>query len=460
MDLKCRPDADFALHIDVAVMLSNEAVDLRQAQSRPFPGWLGGEERIKNVRDVRLIDADPGVRDEHPSPHAGVQLAHRRDVSRLDLDPIDREGQCPAAGHRVPGVDRQVHHDLLESPWIGVHDDLAFRDIHFDQNVLGQGSSHQSPEILHESHEIKWVLGHDGTTAEIQHLLGEFSRPLSLLEDRRGTFPGPRLQVRLLEEQLAVWLIWPEIPRPGYRRARREVDACLHALIQERRRSPTHGEDMLSLLVAEPGIDDGLIRDQMLTMLIAGHDTCTALLSWALYLLGCHPVAMGRAHTEVDTLGTEAWDTSKVESLPFLDGVVKETLRLYPPVHLGMRLAARDLSFHQYRIPAGSRVLYSIYLTHRRAENWPDPDRFSPGRFSDTTHGSRPPYSYIPFGGGPRNCIGASFGLHETKAVLARLLQKFEFELLPGEVRPHMGATLEPHPGVPMRVARLARSAA
>jgi cytochrome P450 len=255
------------------------------------------------------------------------------------------------------------------------------------------------------------------------------------------------------------WLVIPAVPRTGFSRARRQMNDYLYGLIRERRNSRPLGEDMLSLLVAEPGIDDGLIRDQMLTMLIAGHDTCTALLTWALYLLGKQPSAMARARSEVDTrLGDGRWDASDVEALSFLDSVVRETLRLYPPVHMGMRVAARDLAYHQYRIPAGTRVIYSIYLTHRLADHWPDPDQFVPDRFRQTSGGSRPSYSYLPFGGGPRNCIGSSFGLLETKVVLARLLQTFEFELLTTHVRPHMGATLEPHPGVMMRVHRRTRS--
>lgn len=256
-----------------------------------------------------------------------------------------------------------------------------------------------------------------------------------------------------------LWLVMPAVPSVGVERARREVDDYLYRSIRQRRNSPTLGEDMLSLLVAEPDVDDGLIRDQMLTMLIAGHDTCTALLTWALYLLGKQPSAMASAQNEVDTrLGDGRWGASEVEALSFLDSVVRETLRLYPPVHMGMRVAARDLEYHQYRIPAGTRVIYSIYLTHRLAEHWPDPDQFVPDRFCQTSGGSRPSYSYLPFGGGPRNCIGSSFGLLETKVVLARLLQTFEFELLSRHVRPHMGATLEPHPGVMMRVRRRARS--
>jgi cytochrome P450 len=255
------------------------------------------------------------------------------------------------------------------------------------------------------------------------------------------------------------WLIWPRMPRLGYRRARRQLDDYLYSLIRDRRSSNAPGEDMLSLLVAEPGMDDELIRDQLLTMLIAGHDTCTALLTWALYLMGKHPSVLQRSQTEVDTfLADRTWGASEVESLPLLDVIVRETLRLYPPVHIGMRVATRDLTFRQYRIPAGTRVIYSIYLTHRLAEIWPDSDRFAPDRFQPSSGGPRPSYAYLPFGGGPRNCIGSSFGLLETKIVLARLLQVFEFELLTQDVRPHVGATLEPRPRVIMRVHRRSRS--
>jgi cytochrome P450 len=252
-----------------------------------------------------------------------------------------------------------------------------------------------------------------------------------------------------------LWLFWPAIPRPGYRRARRQVDDYLYSLIRDRRLSRTLGDDMLSMLVAEPGVSDELVRDQMLTMLIAGHDTCTALLAWALYFMGKDPSIFARVQSEVDSrLADKSWNAADVESLSFLDHVVRETLRLYPPVHMGMRIAVRDLAFRQYRIPAGTRVIYSIYLTHRLADYWPDADQFAPDRFCHPSGPSRPPYAYLPFGGGPRNCIGSSFGLLEAKVVLARLLQTFELELLTARVRQHMGATLEPQPAVMMRVHR------
>lgn len=251
------------------------------------------------------------------------------------------------------------------------------------------------------------------------------------------------------------WLVWPGIPRPGYRRARRQLDDYLFRIIRARRAAPGPTGDLLGLLVSTPGMSDDLIRDQLLTMLIAGHDTSTALLAWTLHLLGRHPEAAARVRAEIDAvLGRAAPTYGQIRQLTYLDQVLKESLRLYPPIHLGLRRAARDLAFRGYRIPAGTRVLYSIYLTHRQARYWPEPDRFDPDRFGPEQSRDRPPHTFVAFGGGPRNCIGATFGLVEAKVVLARVFQRFTLEPLPGRVRPHMGATLAPRPGVMMRVRK------
>jgi len=252
-----------------------------------------------------------------------------------------------------------------------------------------------------------------------------------------------------------LWLVWRGVPQPGYRQARQQMDDYLYQIIQARRAAPDPSGDLLGRLVATPGLSDGLIRDQLLTMLIAGHDTSTALLAWSLYLLGQHPAAMRQAQTEVDTvLAGQSPTFQQVKALKYLDKLVKESLRLYPPIHAGMRRAAVDLEFQGYRIPAGRRVMYSIYLSHRHPAYWPQPARFDPERFDPAQNRSRPAFSYVPFGGGPRNCIGAAFGLVEAKVVLARLLQQFSLTLVSDKVHPHMGATLEPRPGVLMRVRR------
>jgi cytochrome P450 len=250
-----------------------------------------------------------------------------------------------------------------------------------------------------------------------------------------------------------VWLIWPNFPRPGYRRAIRQLDDYLYSIIRERRENPNSKNDLLTRMVNDPQFNDDLIRDQLLTLLIAGHDTSTALLAWALYLLGKHPEALAQAQEEIDAVsGTEPPTNASIKEFHYLDLVIKETLRLYPPIHVGNRKSATDVSLDEYHISKDSRVMYSIYLTHRDPQFWPDPESFKPERF-DRAQGNKPKaYTYLPFGGGPRACVGATFAQVEAKIVLARLLQTSDLKLLSKNIRPKMGATLEPHRGVQMRV--------
>lgn len=252
-----------------------------------------------------------------------------------------------------------------------------------------------------------------------------------------------------------LWIVFPNLPRAGYEKAIATMDGYLHGLIRERRAHPDKREDLLSCLINIPEFDDNLIRDQLLTMLIAGHDTSTALLAWTLYLLGSHPEVLERAQREAISALQESAPTSEsLSNLPFLEMVIKEALRLYPPIHVGNRRAAIDIHLGDFTIPSGSRVMYSIYLTQRDPKYWPEPDTFRPERF-DRASGTKPAaFSYLPFGGGPRTCIGASFAQVEARVVLARLLATFDLTLSDSDVQPYMGATLEPRPGVMMRVRR------
>lgn len=247
-----------------------------------------------------------------------------------------------------------------------------------------------------------------------------------------------------------MWILWRKVPRIGFKRHLKVLDDYLYQIIADRRRQTTDHRpssvvrgptDLLQHLV-DAGLPDSLIRDQMLTMLIAGHDTSTALLAWTFALLGQHP----DVHTRlVDELNSP-------EKSPLLDQMIKESLRLYPPIHIGNRRVAEALSFSDGNIPAGERMFYSIYLTHRDPGIWEDADSFCPARFA---HGRKtPPFSYVPFGGGPRACIGAAFGQAEARIVLARLLQTHRFEFTNHRIHAHMGATLEPRPGVRMKVTK------
>jgi cytochrome P450 len=251
-----------------------------------------------------------------------------------------------------------------------------------------------------------------------------------------------------------LWMFWRGVPRPGYGRALRQLDDYLYRLIATRRSSSGVSEDLLGTLIAS-GIGDGHIRDQLLTMLIAGHDTSTALLSWAFYLLTVHPDVMATVQQEIDRVsGSRPPTLADMNRLTYTEQVIKETLRLYPPIHLGSRIAASDIEHQDSVIPAGTRVLYSIYLTHRDKHHWPNPGRFDPDRFSPENARRHAPYAFLPFGGGPRNCIGMAFAQAEAKVVLARILQRFDLRFVGGAVRPHMGATLEPNPGVMIQVQR------
>jgi cytochrome P450 len=250
-----------------------------------------------------------------------------------------------------------------------------------------------------------------------------------------------------------LWLVWKGAPRLGGDDAIRLIDDYLYQQIEERTSHPTGGEDLLSILTADPALDADFVRDQMLTMLIAGHDTSTALLAWALYLLGKHPDVMQKVQQEVDEVfGSDPPSAEKVEELQYLGQVISETLRLYPPIHIGNRKTAEELTFQGCTIPAGERLMYSIYAVHHSPEHWEDPERFDPERFAPGHKYS--PYVYLPFGGGPRNCIGAAFAQVESKVVLARILQNFNLTLPRQKVRQHMGATLEPRPGVFIQVRR------
>lgn len=283
------------------------------------------------------------------------------------------------------------------------------------------------------------------------------------------------------------WIMAPNLPRPGYKKAIKELDAYLYQIIRQRRVDLENGAvpvegDLLAKLINE-GLDDDLIRDQLLTMLIAGHDTSTALLAWVWYLLGSNPEAMAQAKAEVDSVfgqpltvnrelfsenglrnaddGSRMTDHAptieQINQLAYLDMVIKEALRLYPPIHVGNRRAIEDMTLLEYDVPQDTRVMYSIYLSHRDERYWDEPEKFCPHRFdkNESEQGERPSLTYIPFGGGPRNCIGAAFAQVESKVVLARILQRFDLELLNGDkIKPYMGATLEPKPGVLMRVTR------
>src|SRR5215208_1387168 len=164
------------------------------------------------------------------------------------------------------------------------------------------------------------------------------------------------------------WIFWRKMPRFGFKKGLKILDEYLLGIIEERRERKERTKDLLQHLI-DAGLSDEVIRDQMLTMLIAGHDTSTALLAWTFALIGQHPELQARLVEEVDTL----------ERSPLLDQVIKESLRLYPPIHIGNRRVVENMEFQEGTVPAAERMFYSIYLTHRDSSIWENAEDFCPG---------------------------------------------------------------------------------
>jgi cytochrome P450 len=247
------------------------------------------------------------------------------------------------------------------------------------------------------------------------------------------------------------------------RDASRRLDALVYRVIADRQAAPhKEGRDLLSRLIAardeEDGsnLDAGRLRDQVMTMLIAGSETIALALAWALYLLATHPEALARLRDEVNvTLGTRPPRFTDLSKLSYTDSVIRETLRLYPPTWLIGRAPIEDWSVAGYHIPCGTSVLLCPYLLHRDPRFFLQPDAFCPERWSGSQAASLPRLAYFPFGGGQRGCVGSAFAMQELALVLATVAARIDFTPIPDRVpRPLPHFTLRPERGIQLRVAR------
>lgn len=253
-----------------------------------------------------------------------------------------------------------------------------------------------------------------------------------------------------------VWEVMLRGPRTPWARMQREKGR-LDALVMEeiaRRRQRGGGDDIVGIL-AEGELADDQIRDQVLTLLFAGHDTTTSTISFLLYELARNPVALDRLVEEIDReLGGEPPETGQLfEGLPQLEMTLAETLRLYPAAWWGPRMVVEPYEFNGHRVPAGVRVQYSSWVSHRLPEVFPQPEAFVPERFAPEAKSKLAKGAYIPFGGGTRMCIGMRFGETEIKAIAIRLLQRFRPELQAGfRLAVRQAPTLSPRDGMPLRL--------
>jgi len=239
-------------------------------------------------------------------------------------------------------------------------------------------------------------------------------------------------------------------------------------MIAERRASGTNRPDLLSMLLEardEGGsqMSDQQVRDEIVTLFIAGHETTATALAWSLYLLGRDPEAYARARAEARSLPGSPTATVTRTDLPALGyclRVFKEAMRLYPPIYFFGRQSTADVTIGGYDLPRNTVVLISSYALHHRPEIWPDPERFDPSRFEPQAEEGRHRQAYLPFSAGPRTCIGNLFALMEGPIVLATILRQVDLELTSQvEIEPDTYATLRPAGGVSMRVTAVEPSA-
>ncbi|MER6778713.1 MULTISPECIES: cytochrome P450 [unclassified Streptomyces] len=241
-------------------------------------------------------------------------------------------------------------------------------------------------------------------------------------------------------------------PTPGNKRAAAAMDelyAACDAIIAARRAGGTAGgEDLLSLLAAASGTDDGEfdaaeLRDQVLIFLLAGHETTATSLAFSLHLLARHPEQQARARAEISrVLGDRTPQAADLDRLPYLTQVLKEAMRLYPAAPVIGRSAVAATEVGGLTIPAGANVIVAPWVTQRDPRHWPDPDRFDPDRFTPEAESGRPRYAWFPFGGGPRACIGQHFSMLESVIALAMILRAYEFEAVDTDVPVTAGITL------------------
>jgi len=274
---------------------------------------------------------------------------------------------------------------------------------------------------------------------------------------------------KFMNQASLAFLLPAGMPLPGtvsLQRAIGVLDRIIYDIIGERRASGRPGGDLLDTLLrtndGESGqMSDRQLRDELMTLFLAGHETTAIALSWTVYLLAQHPEADAALAEELETvLGGRAPEFEDLTRLRFTEMVIKESMRLYPPVWGFSRRALGAFEIDGYRLPAGTNTFLMQWVTHRDARFFPDPLRFDPSRWREDPirSGKIPRFAYFPFGGGPRVCVGASFAMLEATLLLARFAQRFRFSVPPGkpsQIQPSV--TLRPQSGVKVMLHRRQR---
>ena len=330
---------------------------------------------------------------------------------------------------------------------------------------LGASTTGQASALLE-----RWSRLRDGTRVELTR---ELARPIITIvgESLFGsdlTHEADEIDAAfgILNQRFGTWTAASFLPflwTPGNircRRALRTLNRVAARIMTERPATESPGS-MLSLLLsridsADEPISPRHVRDEIVTFLLAGYETTVTALTWTCYLLARHPEIDGKVQREIHrTAGSRTVTADDLPHLAYTRMVLEESMRLYPPVWVLSRSAVEDDCLGGMRIAAGSLVFLSPYVTHRLPEWWQNPEEFDPERFAPEQSGARPRFSYFPFGGGPRQCIGRHFGMIQAQLVLSMMLQRYRFTL-PSDrpVEPMPLVTLRPRDGLHVDIHR------
>ena len=272
------------------------------------------------------------------------------------------------------------------------------------------------------------------------------------------------LSVMLREAERRVWST-VNLPMFVTKRVNREYRVALQTLnkivgeiIDDRRQNPCHEGDLLSTLIkaydnGEPA-DRKILRDQVLSIILSGHETTAIALSWSCYLISTNAQVRKRLEAEIDSIiGDRTPTYDDLPKLTYTQMIFEEAMRLYPPVWTTSRIALEDDTVGELKIPRHSTIMLCAYAVHRHPDYWPNPEQFDPERFSPDRADERPRHAYFPFGGGPRSCLGSRFATMEAQLVLAMITQRYRLEPSSSHtVTPEPMITLRPRDGLWMRL--------
>jgi cytochrome P450 len=333
----------------------------------------------------------------------------------------------------------------------------------------GRINEYAAPMVeIAQAHIHDW---RDGESRDVAHAMTALTLDIAVRTLFGTTLPGEAEQVgramtflmrHELGRQRSPFRVPANWRTPRNLRAQREVeflDSLVYRIIEERRAqsSSNHHDDLLSMLMAAMDEDGSQmtpkqLRDETMTLFLAGHETTALTLSWTWYLLSQNPAAETRLEEELrGVLGGRTPEVADLMRLPYLQAVLTEVLRLYPPAYILARTSIAPCTIGGYDIPVGTTVLMSQWVMHRDERWFEDPDSFRPERWLDRLAERLPAGVYLPFGDGPRRCIGQGFALLEAALVIGTIAQRFRFRLVPGHtVVPEPLVTLRPRNGIRM----------